>query len=734
MGRINNLRNRVAELLDASREEEPEPEGFSEERRGGVTLEGGYLEHDPPGEVDDYWDLYKGFGPINSAINNLATEVVEPGWYITCDNEDTQEKLTEYFKNVAILNTETDVNATNLMERMVIEREVRGTVFLEKVTDDEDRNQALYPLQNNTITIYTKPGKNMLPAPDDNKATPLPPERSRADTPVKDNGETAAYVQYDDTDPHWNSSVEVKFTRDQVIKWVRDADIGDARGTSRIASIMERAEGLIRKAESNDAAIESKAWPQIIFKLGTEENPYSYDEAEDFMGNYESETLEPGTMVGVSGDIDVEEFAGEVADISDALEFDVNAIMSGLPGPVFALGGFSENVAPAVAQQQQRQFTKEVKKTRRELENKFTPYLQEVAEDYDLDAADSVELHVGNPPDHIPPEDVQGSIIRYHSNAENAGEVESQTPSQANQSSDADQPARVSGGEEENTSVMFSDVEIPVNETEELADPRLVSTRTYTRDMSNMIEDVLIDARDSALEEFESKYSDTPISGAASFEGIAARSARNTLDESSLEQDVRNVMTEVIQDTLDTLSQNNHNPQIDTDFGIRHRQRAGSFSGTTEEEVGQAINDMMGSISTQVQRAAQNGETTSDVANRIREEWSDDELSNRADVIAHMEIQNTINSIKLDEYDRSEDVDGIKVINPCGPNTTRLCRDLSSCDGDAAVAWFDSSESISDQLESNTSTSNLYKGFNPLPSIPPFHFGCRSEIVPAQRE
>jgi len=421
MGRFNNIRERVAELIDGSRDEEPEPQGYQGEERSSGLIRGGILEHDPNREDLQYYrELYEGVGPIKSSIDNFSSEVIEPGWYITADSEETEEKLTEYFRQVAILNTDVDVGASHLIEMMVREREIRGTVFLEKVKDSQGRNQALYPLQNDTITIYTKPGKAMLPAPDDEEAEAFDPDISqqRDEPPLNSDGEMGAYVQFDEIKPKWSNTEEVVYTRNEVIKFIRDPDIGDPRGTSRIASSAQRAEGLLEKLQDNDDAVKFKAWPQIIFELGDEDNPWNREEVNNFIEHYEDGNMRPGLMQAVAGDVSVEEFAGETADISDTLNFDISMIMSGMPGPVYATGGFSQNVAPAIAQQQQRQFIKEVRKTRNRIESKFTPYLREVAEDYDLDAAQSVELHIGRPNGQVAPEDIEGNIIRYTSDVQ----------------------------------------------------------------------------------------------------------------------------------------------------------------------------------------------------------------------------------------------------------------------------------------------------------------------------
>jgi hypothetical protein len=747
----------VAEELVGGRDSpEPQPKGFQGEERSTGIIKGGVLEHDPPREeLHAYRKAYEQIPFIQSAIDNYASEVVEPGWYITADDEQTAEELTEYMENVGIVSTETDVNFAELAKQLIIEREIRGTTFVEKVKDEKGNHAALYPLQNDTITVYTKPGKAMLPAPDDDEAEPFGADypdgvRERGQPPKTAGGETGAYVQFDDIKPRWDSTTEIVYTRNQVVKWARNTDIGDPRGTSRIKRIFEHVDGLLQKWRDNNEAIRFKAWPQIIFEMGDEENPWSEEEINDFIEHYKDGNLGPGLMQAVAGDVSVEEFAGETADIAEDLQFDVNMIMSGLPGPVYSTGGFSQNVAPAVAESQERTFIKEVKETRREIENKFTPYLQQVADDYGLDEADSAELHVGRPKGDVAPEDVSGSIIRYTSDADpGQGEAPNQTESgqqttnrtggmqntgqsptagQTNQANQANQAGQADDTEEA-SSILTAECETVA---EELADPRLVSTSSVESDLTDTITDVLLEARESALTEFEQTYQQSPVSGAESFTAIAERSTDDSID-SSFGPTVQEDIETMIEDTLDTLGQSNHTPQITVDSGVRHRQRARTLSQNVQNQTEHVLDELFNDMETQIRRAAQRGDDTSDIVQRVRQQWSEDEIDQRAQLVARMTATDTVNSTKLAEYDRHPGVDGFKVINSCTPSTTPLCRDLA-CDGEPATAWFDSDESISDQLEAETSESKLFDGFRPIPPIPPYHFGCTSEIVPATRQ
>lgn len=770
MGRFQNFRNRVAELINT--DSEPEPRGYAGEEQPTGTIVGNYLENNPPQkDLNEYWQLYRDVGIIQQAIDNFASEVVEPGWYITADSQETADELLEFMENVAVVNNSWNENFTVLAYKMVIEREVRGTVFLEKVYDDQGRPKALYPLQNDTITIYTKPGKAMLPAPHDDVAEPSSVKiGGESRIPRTPDGLTGAYVQFDDLKPRWNHREEVVYTREDVIKWVRAADIGSPRGNSRIRSIQERTEGWLQKVQDNDAAIRSKAWPMIIFQMGSEDNPWSKDQIENFIQHYEDENLEPGLMQAVSGDVDVEEFAGETADIEATLQHDISTIMSGLPGPVYATGGFSQNVAPAVAQAQQRQFIKEVKYARRRLEEKIEPFLREVAEEYGLDAPDSVEFHVKRPHGDIAPEDVSGSIIRYTSDADPDAEggpsapgagaqggggggatneggtgAAAPQPGNANFSNDAGNvggagsasPTSTSDNagfamnEAEPADAEADSAELESVPAEELADPRLVSSTSEQDSLSSIVADVLVDARQNALDALQDEYANASIAGSADFPRLSNRAVDASMEQHNVASNARPIVSDTIEATIDTLNQDNHTPTMNLGMGARHEQSARDVSQRIERQVRDAAEAMLSDVQTVVESAAQQGDPVDRIAERVENQYDDGRLESRADIIAHMEVQNAINTTKLTEYERHPDVDGIRVINTCGPNTTDLCENLAGCGSrEHAVAEFDEARSIGAQFGDHVGDHMLFDGYDPLPPAPPFHFGCTSEIVP----
>lgn len=717
---VGNTRRSVSELFHSDTGD-PEPEAFTHSST--EVFDAGYEVNRPPrDDLQKYWRLFETVPIIRQPVTNLSSEVIEPGWFVTADDDDTADTLTEFLEQAAIVEGEVDRNFSELVRKIVVEREVRGTALVEKVPDDNGNTVALNPLQVQTFEIYTKPGTSILIGPTDTDIDGVK---------LTENGQASSYVQFDNKFSKWDNRPEKRFTRDDIIKVTRDADIGEVFGTSRIESVAQRANGLIRKLDDNDDAISTKAWPIIVFQGGTEENPWTLDEMNDFMEAYKDEKLTPGTMTGVTGEMSIDTFSGEVADIGEAVQTDVNMIISNMPGPKYSLGGFSEDVGKAVAGAQERQYKKLVRDIRRELEDRFTPVLEEVAEQHDDLNNSGIQLHIARPEGQVPPEDVSGSIIRYTSDSPQGGRQTRAPGVNPNPEGDGQSPGRGSprqGNESNEQSHTIWSVSADVDE---LADPRFVSVESEKRELASIVDEALVDARDSVIEELDARFDDTSVLDGDTFDGIARGTAGNVLDRSNVERRSSNVMTDVVEATLDTLAQENHDPTIEVAIGARHRQRARHFASNVERSVRDAIEEMLDRSRQQVEHASRSGEDMDRVLDRIEETFGDDELEDRAELIAHMETKEAIEATKFVEYERHEDVVGVRVINICNENTTRLCEHLAGCGArDEAVARFDSDRPIGEQFAENAPDSTLFEGFRPLPASPPFHFRCTSSLLP----
>lgn len=270
--------------------------------------------------------------------------------------------------------------------------------------------------------------------------------------------------------------------------------------------------------------------------------------------------------------------------------------------------------------------------------------------------------------------------------------------------------------------------------TEELADPRLISTDDLVADMSSSISDVLINTREHVAGRLQLEYSDAPIAGVSNFDAIARSASNTAVSEGEIRRQVRPVCEDAIERTFDRMNSDVHSPKINESPGVRSGQTARYVAKNVEFETRNVAEDMLDRMREGVRHGAMRGEGIDTILSRVREEFNDGELENRSRLIAHMELQTAIQSTKLGAYERHEDVDGVRVITLCGATTTLLCRQLAGCDGgESAVAWFEDGD-IGEQLSEQVSDDLLFEGFRPLPSVPPYHWGCKSSVAPAVRE
>lgn len=744
MSRFDELRARfdgaVASLVQA--EGDPDPEGYSVASTEVRTLDSDVSW--PEDEIEDYWRLYETNPLISGPIDRLATEVFEPGYWIEAASADTEDELTEFLENMGIEAGMPKRDFSTVGEQAIVQHEVRGTYTAEKVTDDQGRHIAVNPIKSNTLKIHTKPDTNILIAPDDHRD-------EAHDLKLDEEGKAAAFVQFDNEDVRFHNRRERRFQRDQMLFWPRNPDIGDVRGTSRLEQVYERARALQAKLRDNDDAIAMKAWPMILFQLGSEDRPWTKDQMNTFMQKYEEGNLGPGMYHGVPGDVELNEFAGETADIEEAVSTDVDMVIAGMPGPRYALGGFEQNVSTTVAAAQERQYRKLVRRLRRELEDLFTPYLVDVAESWDLDTED-IQLHIGRPDGEVAPEDISGSIIRYTSDA-NDGEDDTRpiqeptggssgegsvspgtptdetSPDPANTGLDAGSTSDAgTEASESMPNAVEPDVDVAhLESTAELADPRLVSTTAEVAGLTEAIESVLVQTRDQALDEIVELFRSGQSPRPREIQGVLNGAYSDAQRGVGLDRVAEDELQSVAEKTVQTLSQTSHDPSIDATFGPTQRQLGASGATELVRDVQDVRDDMVAQVDAIV-GSAQTG-SLERLRERLRGALEEDTLTDRARLIAHMHAQQLVNTVKLSAYQDHPDVVGIEVTNACGPNTTPLCRDLAGCSGEPARAFFEEEGTLGAQLQSQTS-ADLFEGFRPLPGVPPWHHGCKSEIVP----
>lgn len=358
-------------------------------------------------DLERYWEIYKEVSIIRDPIRSFASEVVGPGYYIETDNEDLKEDIEDWLESSSIVGGEIDKDFAFLLKKAQIQREVKGTVFCEKV---EKQNGDLYGfklMKPETVRAFTKPGQTVLLPPDyDPDDAKEQDESGILGNLIEDqtfyrtdDGEVAAYVQLDETISGQDDGYYIPFTRDKILKLDRDSDVGAIFGESRIAAVEDRLNSLLKKLDDNDKAIESVSQPFQLFKFGTGDGgPWEPEKISDFMNEHSSEEFEPGMKQGVQGDIEVDTVEGEVAPITEFLDWDLNWIISEMPMPKYALGGFTSDVNQFISRSQSARLEKQVREARTEIETEWTPVIKDKAEELGYSREDVDGLVIGEDP------------------------------------------------------------------------------------------------------------------------------------------------------------------------------------------------------------------------------------------------------------------------------------------------------------------------------------------------
>lgn len=693
-----SFRDRFRRAIEELSHGEPEPKSIDRRperffRSAGV--ESPDIHEADKQQLDDYWELFETVPIIREPIRTFATEVVADGVRVEADSESDSEELEEWLEEAAILNGEPGRNFNLLLKDLIIQREVRGTALVEKVgvKGEEDILWGFKPIPVTSVKEYTRPNQSVLLSPNDTDFEGVI---------LTEDGEAAAYVQFDDNLSRFSDKDPVPFTRDQIIKIVRDADVSDVFGNSRLQAVEDRVNSLEDKLDNNDKAIESLAWKFWLFQFGTPDDPWHPDDIDSFMKNHTSNQFEPGMKQAVQGDVGIKTISGETADIESFLEFDVNWIMSAMPMPKFALGGFEENVNQFVSRSQETRVTQQIKEARRELEDEFTPAVREKAEELGI-SSNSVRLKIG------PEEEPETDFTRPPASSE-----QDNGPTTEDEGSIwtvDDDIASLSHAQPAPNSIQES-------ELEQIAFEALSSVR-----------DGVLNRLEGELPRLMKNASDGDIQIRTSDVGrIVDFQTTSAIRRTRPAQTSVDVFRDSVKETLDELS--NSQVESNSTFGFDDRQMVRSFAQDFGDTVELAAEQMAGTIRIQGKSSLQRGEEPSKLSERVLKKFSDSNLQTRAELIAQMELRNASETTRLREFEKSENVIGVKAVNSCSPSTTPLCRDLAGCGEDEPVIVKFGEGDIGEQLEEHIDESKLFAGFNPIPLTPPFHHGCMTTFAP----
>ena len=690
--------NRVSELVGA----DSEPNAKSFDSRETVANRPFIVESEdydrtegPKDEMRKYWRQYETTPMVRKPILSYASQVVEPGYFIDAPHlsEEDTRKLEQWLQTCAILEGELGKDWRNFAKKAVIQQEVRGTVLVEKVPakEDPDRLAGFKFINPETVEIVTHPNQSILLGPD--------AVEQYDEVPTTDEGLAAAYLQdiSETGQTRWGTPIEdlydgeskIAFTRDEIIKFTRDADVGEVFGTARLEAVSERIDGIKQKLSDNDEAIASKAYPLWMFLFGSEENPWERDDISTFMNAHEVENFKPGMKQGVRGDVSVETISGEVADIAEYLEFDINYIISAMPMPKYALGGFAESVGQIAGVAQQQDINRQIKEARRELETQFNPAIREKAEEMGLEEPDRISIRIGNRDKPEADPDINQNVIRYIG----AGNDEDEEQESSN-------PEESLGEYVWESSVNVA--ELAANDTNE----SMIAEAVY---------DTLEKARDDILEEVTKRYIDSTSEATRMYEADANTVVNNAINATSVASSCKSGMEDELSSVYEQYSELS---------GSKYTRSYNStqYAKNVEMATRDVLDEMMRRIRTHIRRGMESGDDFEKVYTRAFGKFNDSNLQSRASLIAQMETHRARETTKLQEFERNEEIAGVRVVNDDA--STSICSSLSD-----AEAYFDDGD-IAEQLAENVQASYLQNGFDPLPSSPPYHFGCTTELKP----
>lgn len=718
----------------------------------------------PKDEMRKYWRQFETTPIIRKPITSFASRVTEAGYFIetTKLEEEQVEQLGEWLDQAAILEGQPGRDFRLLAKKAIIQREVRGTALVEVAPDksDDARIAGLKLINPETMEAVTRPNQSILMAPEDI-------ERFES-APKAESGGAAAWLQdiLETDQTSWGTPIserdagddsKIGFRRDEIIPLTRDADVGEVFGTSRIEAVSDRIDGIKQKLADNDEAIASKAYPLWLFMFGSEEEPWDSSDINQFMQAHEMENFHPGMKQGVRGDVSVETISGEVADIAEYLQFDLRWIMSAMPMPMFVLGSFeSASVGQVAGVAQQQDVNRQIKEARRELEEEFTPVVREVARQQGIsdEAAKSITLKFGKPGETDLDIDRNEQVIRYISGSQ-GGKTQSgqdqQPPRQSQPKVEGDQRNnQQKGGDDvitkgetpssidnptpdQDIAGVTEDgnpyVDIKTGESKEQnasgeglynvwdtshsAEELSSDDDSSKQQIAEIADQVFRNARDRTFDKLEQRYASTPKYAVAEFENIANRELNQAVREASVSRNAREILSDELDSVVEDLGGETNR--------FTSSQNTRFFAQNVENAIRDATEEMLRKARLQVRRAVASNESWAEARRRVEEDYNDDYLRDRANLIGEMEVTKAVESTKLSQFEQADNIVGFRIENETA--STPLTKELAGVE-----VRFDETEDIAEAMRERASSTK--QGFDPLPKTPPFHFNDNSHLEP----
>lgn len=673
-------------------------------------------------KMEDNWELYRDFGLVRASIRGFASEVISPGYYVDAESEKVREDLEDWLENCSIISGEHDKDFRELGKKSTIQREVRGTALIEKVPSKDGNLYGFKMINPEKVRAYTKPGQAILLEPDEDieKLGEENEDFAVDDVKTTANGDIAAYVQWDASlSTVTSNKTEIPFTKDQIIKLTRDEDVGEIFGNSRLESVKARAESLLEKMENNDDAIRATAHPFWLFKMGGEDDPWTEEEIKEFMKHHDGDEFSPGMKQAVQGNVDIDTISGDVAEIQDFLEFDVNMIMSEMPIPKYALGAFEEDVNQFVSRSQETELRKQVREARQELESEFTPVLKEKAKELGHSEEDVNRLKIGIPPEERRLDENGNPRMDSEGDFEPAADAE-RPNDEADPRGD---PARPSTGNDPETDMTRPPASTEMDEFSEHG----AWVSNEFEELSRLTEQFLMEVRDSSLLELERH--DRLLEGdnggfreskAKKVERLIETQVSRAAESFDFETAPMEVFESVVADENAEYVDSGQG-LVGRSFSV-DREAVRNYAGNYRNSVEDFAEEFAKEVRREFRRSYNRGEDVDVAVERIREDYNNDALSQRASIISMMEVHGARQASRLEIFEDEEEIVGYRIVND-NPHT-ELTRSV-----DGIEVYFDEGDYVG-QVEAQLNTNLLPQRFTPPPVVPPYRMGDSSYIQP----
>jgi hypothetical protein len=242
---------------------------------------------------------------------------------------------------------------------------------------------------------------------------------------------------------------------------------------------------------------------------------------------------------------------------------------------------------------------------------------------------------------------------------------------------------------------------------EELADDE------SREEIAEIADQVFRNARDRTLDKIKDRFASTPKHAVAEFESVANRELNQAVREASVSRNAKDILSDELDSVVEDLG-GDANPFTNTN-------NTRFYAQNVENAIRDAAEEMLRKMRLQVRRAVTSNESLSEARDRVEQDFNDDYLRDRANLIAEMEMKNAVESTKLSQFEQSDEIVGFSVENETA--STPLTQELAGTE-----VRFDEVEDVASALRERASSTK--QGFDPLPSTPPFHFNDNSRLEP----